>query len=100
MPRIPLAASVITIAELHVGVRDGDERQRLDAFVSSFELLAVGAAAAVQAGLWRRQYKRSHGTGLTDALIAATVEGAGGSMVTLYRRHFPMLPAVLKPYKK
>jgi hypothetical protein len=95
-----LAASVITIAELYAGVRDGDERQRLDTFVSSFALLAVGADAAVQAGLWRRQYGRSHGIGLADALIAATVEGAGGSLVTLNRRHFPMLPAVLTPYTK
>ncbi|MGL6133721.1 MAG: type II toxin-antitoxin system VapC family toxin [Prochlorococcaceae cyanobacterium] len=95
-----LAACVITIAELYAGVRDGDERQRLDAFVSSFELLNVGPAAAVQAGLWRRQYGRSHGTGLADALIAATAEGAGGSLVTLNHRHFPMLATVLVPYVK
>ncbi|TVS02673.1 MAG: type II toxin-antitoxin system VapC family toxin [Cyanobium sp. PLM2.Bin73] len=95
-----LAACVITVAELYVGVRDGDERQHLDAFVSSFELLNVGPAAAVQAGLWRRHYGRSHGTGLADALIAATAEGAGGTLVTLNRRHFPMLATVLVPYVK
>ena len=34
----PLAASAITIAELYVGVRDGAERERLDAFVEAFEI--------------------------------------------------------------
>jgi predicted nucleic acid-binding protein len=59
----PLAASVVSIAELYVGVREGAERQRLDVFASAFEVLALGQEAAVQAGLFRRQYGRSHGTG-------------------------------------
>ena len=36
-----LAASVVTIAELYAGVRDGEERQRLDAFVQAFEVLSL-----------------------------------------------------------
>lgn len=55
----PLAASVVSIAELVVGVREGVERQRLDAFVSAFEMLPLEKEAAVQAGLLRRQYGRS-----------------------------------------
>ena len=31
----PLAASVVSIAELYVGVREGEERLRLDAFVAA-----------------------------------------------------------------
>lgn len=81
-----LAISVITIAELYAGVRDGTERQ-------SREVAAV-------AGLWRRQYGRSHGTGLADALIAASVEAAQPTLVTLNRRHFPMLASVWVPYAK
>lgn len=96
----PLATSVVTIAELYVGVRQGEERQRLDGFVSAFEALPLGAPAAIQAGLWRRQYGPSHGTGLADALIAATVEAAAATLVTLNRRHFPMLANVLVPYAK
>ena len=95
-----LAASVVTLAELYVGVREGDERQRLDAFVTAFELLPLHRDAAVQAGLWRRQYGRSHGTGLADTLIAATVQAAGATLATLNRRHFPMLANVLVPYAK
>lgn len=94
----PLAVSAVTVAELYVGVRDGEERQRLDAFVSAFQVLGLDRQAAVVAGLWRRQYGPSHGMGLADALIAASVEAAGATLVTLNRRHFPMLPQVLVPY--
>jgi predicted nucleic acid-binding protein len=96
----PLAASVVTVAELYVGVREGTERRRLDAFVSAFEVLPLEKEAAVQAGLLRRQYGRSHGTGFADALIAASVQAAGASLATLNRRHFPMLADVLVPYAK
>jgi predicted nucleic acid-binding protein len=65
----PLAASVITVAELSAGVLDGEERQRLDAFVEAFAVLALDRAPAQRAGLWRRPYGRSHGTGLADALL-------------------------------
>ena len=96
----PLAASAVSIAELYVGVREGAERQRLDAFVSAFEVLPLEKEAAMQAGLWRRQYGRSHGTGLADALIAASVQAAGATLATLNRRHFPMLDNVFAPYAK
>ena len=35
----PLAISVITVAELYAGVRDGEERQQLDAFIGAFTVL-------------------------------------------------------------
>lgn len=96
----PLAVSAITVAELSVGVREGEERRRLDAFVAAFDVLGLDRQAAVQAGLWRRQYGPSHGMGLADALIAASVAAAGATLVTLNRRHFPMLAQVLVPYSK
>lgn len=95
-----LAVSAVTLAELYVGVREGEERQRLDAFAAAFDVLQLDRPAAVQAGLWRRHYGRTHGTGLADALIAASVQSAGGTLVTLNRRHFPMLADVLVPYAK
>ena len=96
----PLALSVVSVAELCVGVRDGEERRRLDGFAAAFEVLPLEREAAVQAGLWRRQYGPSYGTGLADALIAAIVAAAGATLVTLNRRHFPMLAEVLVPYPK
>lgn len=96
----PLAVSAITVAELFVGVREGEERRRLDAFVAAFHVLGLDRQAAVQAGFWRRQYGPSHGMGLADALIAASVAAAGATLVTLNRRHFPMLAQVLVPYSE
>ena len=43
----PLAASVVSIAELYVGVREGVERQRLDAFVSAFDVVPLEKEAAM-----------------------------------------------------
>jgi predicted nucleic acid-binding protein len=96
----PLAISVITVAELFAGVRDGEERRRLDALVEAFAVLALDRPPAQRAGLWRRQYGPSHGTGLADALIAASAEAARATLVTLNRRHFPLLAEVLVPYAK
>jgi hypothetical protein len=62
----PLAASVITVAELYAGVREGEERQRLDSFFAAFTVLPLDQQLARRAGLWRRQYAPSHGTGLAD----------------------------------
>ena len=55
---------------------------------------------AVRGGLFRRDYGKSHGVGLADALIAATAELAQATLVTLNAKHFPMLPTVLVPYQK
>lgn len=96
----PLALSVISVAELYVGVRDGEERSRLNDFISAFETLSIDTPIAIQAGLWRRNYGRSHGTGLADALIASSASAAQATLVTLNRKHFPMLADVLVPYSK
>lgn len=77
-----------------MGVRDGEERQRLDAFVKALEVLPLDREAVV-AGLWRRHYGPSRGTDLADALIAASAEAAGATLATLNRRHFPRLSNVL-----
>jgi predicted nucleic acid-binding protein len=50
--------------------------------------------------LFRRDYGKSHGVGLADALIAASAEMRGAVLVTLNRKHFPMLPTVIVPYQK
>jgi hypothetical protein len=51
-------------------------------------------------GLWLRDYSKSHGVGLADALIAATAKLRGCTLVTLNTKHFPMLTRVLSPYQK
>ena len=95
-----LRVAAPTVAELYVGVREGREREVLDRFVDAFEAVPVSAEIARQAGLWRRDYGRSHGTGLMDALIAACAQATESRLVTLNEKHFPMLSNVLVPYRK
>jgi len=95
-----LLVSALTVAELHVGVREGAERQVLDDFLGLMEVVAVTPEIARLGGLWRRDYGKSHGTGLIDALIAASAEIGGCTLATLNDKHFPMLEAVLVPYRK
>lgn len=95
-----LVISVITVAELYAGVRDGQERTKLDAFISAFYVVQIDHDIALNGGLYRRDYGKSHNTGLVDALIAATVEACQATLVTLNKKHFPMLKNVIVPYQK
>ena len=92
--------STVTIAELYAGVRDGSERARLDALATDFDIAHVDHAIAVRGGLYRRDFGKSHNVGLADALIAATAELGHAALVTLNRKHFPMLSDVRQPYRK
>ena len=96
----PLLISAITVAELYAGVREGTERQALESFVTAFHVVMIDQMIAEQGGLHRRDYGKSHNVGLADALIAATAEVRGATLVTLNRKHFPMLAAVTVPYTK
>jgi predicted nucleic acid-binding protein len=95
-----LLMSVITLAELYAGVREGDERTRLDQFVKAFQLVPVTPEIAQKGGLFRRDYLKSHNLALADALIAATAESEQATLVTLNQKHFPMLGQVAVPYRK
>ena len=83
--------SAISVAELHVGVREGAERQALDDLLSTLEVLDLNKAIAAKGGLLRRDYGRSHGVGLNDALIAATAEQHDLQFFTLNVKHYPAL---------
>lgn len=96
------AISAITVAELHVGVREGKERAALQGMLDSFRILPLDAEIAQRGGLWRRDFGRSHGVGLNDALIAATAAFHALSLATLNLKHYPMLQGdqVFVPYLK
>lgn len=98
--RATFRVSCLTLAELYVGVRDGAEREALAKLEALLEPIAVDRDLAVQGGLFRRDYGKSHGTGLVNAVIAASVLATHSSLVTLNARHFPMLADVIVPYRK
>ena len=92
--------SVVTVAELFAGVREGRERTQIEQFLRRSILVEIDEQIATRAGLILRQYRKSHSTGLADALIAAATESSGASLVTLNTKHFPMLTDVVVPYVK
>jgi predicted nucleic acid-binding protein len=96
----PMGVSALTMAELHAGVRDGEERDQLAELLSIFNQIPVDPETAAEGGLLRRDFGRSHGTGLIDAILAATALKYGLRLVTLNDKHYPMLPDVVVPYRK
>ena len=94
-----LYVSVISVAELFVGVRGEEEEASLKQFLLTFNVLPVTQKVAQLGGLYRREYRASHGTGIADALIAATAEDSGAGLVSFNRRHFPMVEITV-PYER
>lgn len=95
-----LYLSVISVAELFAGVRGDEEEKSLKQLLLAFTILPVTEKTARLGGLYRRDYKSSHGTGLADALIAASAEENGADLVTFNRRHFPMVSRLTVPYDR
>ena len=98
--RRELLLSTISVAELYAGVREAAERQALDGFLAAFDLVPVDSSIARKGGLYRRDYFRSHAVSLADALIAATASARSATLVTLNRKHFPMVADIHIPYTK
>ena len=92
--------SSISMAELYAGVRKGEESRKLEIFIETFEVISLNKNIAKIGGLYRNQYKPSHGTGLADALIAATAKEIGAQVITFNTKHFPMLNDVIMPYER
>lgn len=95
-----LAISVLSVAELEAGIRDG-ERAALDAFLGLMQRHPVSEAIARTAGAYVRDFAKSNGVLLPEALIAATAHHHGGRLATLNRKHYPMRDIhVQLPYPK
>ena len=96
---VDLILSAINVAEIYSGMRES-ERPKIETLLECFTIIPVDAALAESGGLLRRDFGKSHGTGLADAIIAATVQKLGCSLATLNKKHFPMLDSVIVPYQK
>ena len=92
--------SGIVVAELYAGVRDDGELQALDALISLFHVDPISASVARQGGLYRREYAKSHGVGLADAIVAATAEARNADLKTLNTKHYPTIKGLRPPYTK
>lgn len=92
--------SAIGVAELYAGVKGETEIAALHNFVSIFRVMPVTPDIARRGGLYKRDYAKSHGVGLADAIIAATCEAENAKLKTLNTKHYPMIKGLKPTYKK
>ena len=95
--------SSIVVAELYAGVRGGEgdaEQTTLNGFLSLFRVVHVTAAIAKLGGLYKRDYGKSHGISLADAVVAATATLENADLKTLNVKHYPMFNALEPAYRK
>jgi predicted nucleic acid-binding protein len=77
-----------------------EERASVAGLFGSLRMLPVSDAIARRAGELLRAYRRSHGgIDLVDYVVAATAELHDARLMTLNVRHFPMFPALRRPYE-
>ena len=70
----------------------------MDALVSLFRIVPVDVEIAKAGGLYKRDYGKSHGVGLADAILAATAEAWKAELKTLNIKHYPMLKGLRSAY--
>ena len=92
--------SSIVVAELYAGVRGDREQAALEALVSLFRVVPVSGEIAKTGGLYKRDYGKSHGVSLADAILAATAEAENAELKTLNTKHYPMLKGLRPAYTK
>lgn len=92
--------SSIVIAELYAGVKGDAEQAAVENFISLFRVVPVSADIAKAGGLYKRDYSKSHGVGLADAILAATAGSEKAELKTLNTKHYPMLKGLRPAYKK
>jgi hypothetical protein len=92
--------SSIVVAELYAGVKGDAEQDTLESFISLFRVIPVGSEIARVGGLYKRDYGKSHGVGLADAILAATAEAENAELKTLNIKHYPMIKGLSPVYKK
>ena len=53
--------SVLTVAELFAGVRDGKERRSLEILLETLQIVPLNGEIAELGWIWLRDYSKSHG---------------------------------------
>jgi predicted nucleic acid-binding protein len=81
--------SPVTAAELWTGVRPHEQETLVELF-RSLLCAPIDYETGRQAGDYLRQYRKSHGLQITDALIAASAVLNRAELWTRNRKHYPM----------
>jgi hypothetical protein len=81
--------SPVTAAELWAGVRPR-EHEALTNFFRTLLCAPIDYETGRQAGDYLRQYRKSHGLQISDALIAAAAVLSHAELWTRNHKHYPM----------
>jgi predicted nucleic acid-binding protein len=81
--------SPVSVAELWAGARP-KEHNALDNLFRALTCTGIDAEVGHQAGIYLRQYRRSHGVEVADALVAASAVANHADLWTRNRRQYPM----------
>ncbi len=92
--------SSIVAAELYAGVKGNQELAALDKLLSLFRIVPVSTEIARVGGMYKRNFAKSHGVGLADALVAATAATENANIMTLNIKHYPMIKGLKPAYRK
>ncbi|MBI4657027.1 MAG: type II toxin-antitoxin system VapC family toxin [Elusimicrobia bacterium] len=79
----------VSEAEIYHGIR-GNEAGKAEALFSGCASVPITDTIGEKAGHYLRQFHKSHGTGLADALIAAATCVNNAELFTLNHKHYPM----------
>jgi predicted nucleic acid-binding protein len=94
----PMFITEIAVAELAVGVPDG-ELASLRALIEPLEFVQPGPETALRAGQWRRDSRSAGATlSLADALIAAAAFDLDAAVLTRNVRDFSLTPVRIETY--
>lgn len=88
----------VVVCELAAGARPADDAG-LAALIRAVEFVQPGPEVAERAGRWRGQARaRGRALSVADALIAATADALGATVVTRNLRDFVLLPVPVEEY--
>ena len=88
----------IVVCEVRAGLRADDEKH-FEAFLEPIEFVQPGVETAMTAGRWRDELRRGGRTlSLGDALIGASAEALGATVLTRNARDFALMPVAVEVY--
>ena len=81
--------SPVSVAELWAGARP-KEHEALDRLFAALVCVDINKEVGRQAGMFVKQFGKSHSVEVADALIAASAVSRGAQLWTRNRKHYPM----------
>lgn len=84
-----LLYSPVSKAEIFHGIRKGEEAKTAR-FFDQLDCIDINTGMGERAGRYLKEFRKSHGIELGDALIAASARSAKAILFTLNRKHYPM----------